>query len=264
MGIKKCYNWQPINFTESLANNVNRFSIFNSHISQLSFAEAIDYLITTTDVGYCCLSNVHTVVEGRWNKRLQYATNSSLISFPDGMPLVKYINTFGGRTERVAGMDLFHYFCTVKNKKSHLLLGGTEENSSILKQKFTAHENRCDVLALPFCAVDEFEYKTIASEINRKKYDLIWVSLGAPKQEIFMNELYKHLNTGICLGVGGAFDTEAGIIKMAPEWMRKYSLEWLFRLSQDPKRLFKRYLVTNSTFILLYIWHLLTKKRHYG
>ena len=95
----------------------------------------------------------------------------------------------------------------------------------------------------------DFDYQYISNYINEKDFDLIWVSLGAPKQEIFMNILNEKINKGLVLGVGAAFDVVAGIKKRSPLWMQKTSLEWLYRLWQDPKRLFMRYITTNSLFI---------------
>ena len=94
--------------------------------------------------------------------------------------------------------------------------------------------------------------------INKADPDIIWVGLGAPKQEFWMAE-HKDLFRGVMVGVGAAFDFHAGTIKRAPKWMQLLSLEWLYRLSQSPKRLFKRYFVTNARFIMLI---LLGKNRH--
>lgn len=95
--------------------------------------------------------------------------------------------------------------------------------------------------------------------MNDSNADLYWIGLGAPKQEIWMYENYKKLNKGIMIGIGAGFNYMAGKIKHAPEWMKNASLEWLYRLIQEPGRLWKRYLITNTLFLLfvsLELFHL--------
>ena len=102
----------------------------------------------------------------------------------------------------------------------------------------------------PFRKLTETEDKEIVKNINNTNPDFIWIGLGAPKQEIWMNEHKDRLN-GLMLGVGAGFDYHAENISRAPKWMQTMSLEWLYRLLQDPKRLFKRYMNTNFKFIYL-------------
>ena len=102
----------------------------------------------------------------------------------------------------------------------------------------------------PFRELSEAEDKEMVDQINASGADIIWVGLGAPKQEKWMYAHKDHVN-GVMIGVGAGFDYHAGNIKRAPGWMQKLSLEWLYRLLQDPKRLFKRYLVTNTRYLWL-------------
>lgn len=107
----------------------------------------------------------------------------------------------------------------------------------------------------PFRSLSAEEDAAEVEKINASGADIIWVGLGAPKQE---NWMYDHRDKvrGVMIGVGAGFDYHAGNIKRAPMWMQKLSLEWLYRLMQDPKRLFKRYLVTNTR----YLWLTRTKR----
>ena len=102
----------------------------------------------------------------------------------------------------------------------------------------------------PYRTLTEEEDNEIIKNINNTEADIVWVGLGAPKQEIWMNN-HKNKIKGLMIGVGAGFDYHAGNIKRAPKWMQKCSLEWLYRLLQDPKRLFKRYFRTNTKFIKL-------------
>ena len=100
----------------------------------------------------------------------------------------------------------------------------------------------------PFRALSAEEDGAIVEKINEAAPDFVWVGLGAPKQEIWMHDHQGRVQ-GLMVGVGAAFDYTAGNISRAPQWMQKHNLEWLYRLMQDPKRLFKRYFVTNTTYI---------------
>ena len=103
--------------------------------------------------------------------------------------------------------------------------------------------------------MSEKEEQELANRINATEADFVWVALGAPRQELFCNRNKGKIN-GIMVGVGGAFSVLAGTIPEAPQWMQNISLEWLYRLIQEPKRLFKRYAVTNTKFI----YYLITAK----
>ena len=101
----------------------------------------------------------------------------------------------------------------------------------------------------PFRPLTVAEDEQIIKEINEADPDFIWVGLGAPKQEIWM-AAHENRVKGLMIGVGAAFDYESGNIKRAPKWMQKYNLEWLYRLVQDPKRLFTRYIKTNTKYLI--------------
>ena len=112
------------------------------------------------------------------------------------------------------------------------------------------HLQIAGMVSPPFRELSEAEDKEMVDQINASGADIIWVGLGAPKQEKWMYAHKDHVN-GVMIGVGAGFDYHAGNIKRAPGWMQKLSLEWLYRLLQDPKRLFKRYLVTNTRYLWL-------------
>ena len=123
----------------------------------------------------------------------------------------------------------------------------------MLRQKMIVQYPHLEIAGMvspPFHALSEAEDAAEIEKINASGADIVWVGLGAPKQE---NWMYEHMDkvNGVMIGVGAGFDYHAGNIKRAPMWMQKLSLEWLYRLLQDPKRLFKRYLVTNTRYLWL-------------
>ena len=124
-----------------------------------------------------------------------------------------------------------------------------------LKERYP-HLQIAGMVSPPFRSLSAEEDAAEVEKINASGADIIWVGLGAPKQE---NWMYDHRDKvrGVMIGVGAGFDYHAGNIKRAPMWMQKLSLEWLYRLMQDPKRLFKRYLVTNTR----YLWLTRTKRQ---
>ncbi len=113
----------------------------------------------------------------------------------------------------------------------------------------------------PFRSLNQEELSTVYEKINETKPDIVWIGLGAPKQENFMYDNQQQLSA-VMIGVGAGFDYHAGTIKRAPKWMQKCSLEWLYRLMQDPKRLFKRYFVTNLKFIYYILMENFRGKKH--
>ena len=139
------------------------------------------------------------------------------------------------------------------NGLKHYFYGSSEETLSLLKEKLTEkypHLQIAGMVSPPFRELSEEEDKEMVGKINASGADIIWVGLGAPKQEKWMYAHKDRVN-GVMIGVGAGFDYHAGNIKRAPGWMQKLSLEWLYRLMQDPKRLFKRYLVTNTRYLWL-------------
>jgi N-acetylglucosaminyldiphosphoundecaprenol N-acetyl-beta-D-mannosaminyltransferase len=105
--------------------------------------------------------------------------------------------------------------------------------------------------APPFASIDEWPVADLRQDLERTKPDILWVGLGAPKQELWMQAMSDVLDVPVMVGVGAAFDYLAGTVSAAPDYLRHVGLEWLFRLAVEPKRLWRRYLVGNSTFVYL-------------
>ena len=182
--------------------------------------------------------------------------NEAFLAVPDGKPLVLVCKKRGfADAGRIAGPDLMPKILKLSQEKgySHYFYGSTEKTLTLLKEKLLKSYPDLKIAGMyspPFRQLTEEEDRQIIRQINESRPDFIWVGLGAPKQEIWMNAHKEKVN-GLMLGVGAAFDFHAGTVKRAPGWMQEWCLEWLFRLCQDPKRLIKRYLKTNTKFLWL-------------
>ena len=157
--------------------------------------------------------------------------------------------------KRVAGPDLMHeiFKLSEENRYKHYFYGSSEETLKQLNIKLKEKYPKINIVGMfspPFKEEVSLENEEKLNEINKLNPDFIWVGLGAPKQEIWM-KLHENKVNGLMIGVGAGFDYFADKIKRAPKWMQKSSLEWLYRLMQEPRRLFKRYFITNLKFIYL-------------
>ncbi len=203
---------------------------------------------------YICVSNVHTTVTAYEDAGYRAVQNGAAIALPDGKPLSVYSRKHGyADAQRVTGPDLMGELFARDNGLRHYFYGGTPETIEILQKKLPEEYPALQIAGMvspPFRPLTKEEDERAIREMNDSGADIIWVGLGAPKQEIYMAE-HQGMTHGVMIGVGAGFDYYAGTIRRAPMWMQKMSLEWLYRLMQDPKRLFKRYFVTNFKFLWL-------------
>jgi N-acetylglucosaminyldiphosphoundecaprenol N-acetyl-beta-D-mannosaminyltransferase len=207
---------------------------------------------------YICVSNVHTIVMSYDDENYRHVQNSAYMVLPDGKPLslVSRLNGFA-KASRVTGPDLMENIFRISevNHFKHFFYGSTDETLKALQNELKAIYPYLKIAGMyspPFRELTSEEDIQITEKINKSQPDFVWVGLGAPKQELWMYNHKDKIN-GLMVGVGAGFDFFAGNIRRAPAWMQKYSLEWLYRLIQDPKRLWKRYLVYNTRFIALVV-----------
>jgi len=209
---------------------------------------------------YICFSNVHTTVTAYKDPAYLAVQNGSAFTFPDGSPIAKVqIRQGYSNAKRVAGPDfmdaMFHF--TQNTGIRHYFYGSTQETLDLLTKNLEQQYPGLQIAGTyspPFRDLTEEEDQEILEMMRSAKADIYWIGLGAPKQEIWMAN-HKDQLPGVMVGVGAGFNFYAGNIKRAPKWMQKAGLEWLYRLTQDPKRLFKRYLLTNLEFGWLMITH---------
>ena len=211
---------------------------------------------------YICASNVHTTVMAHEDRQYMKVQSESILSIPDGKPL-SIVGRMNGYPEmdKVTGTHFMQNIFTdgrFKGRK-HYFYGTSETtlNQMIPKVRKDYPELYiCGYEPSVFRKLTEAEIEELAQRINKSGADFVWIAIGAPRQELLMNRLKGKVNC-LMVGVGGAFNILAGIVKDAPMWLQNVGLEWLYRLCKEPKRLFKRYFITNSKFI----FYLMTAKR---
>ena len=219
---------------------------------------------------FICLSNVHTTVMAEKDAEYRKIQNSAFLALPDGSPLALVQRLRGYRSaEQVAGPDLMPalWKATEHTAYSHYFYGSTPETIEALQKNLGSRYPELKIAGMeapPFRPLTEEEDRQAVERINASGADFVWVGLGAPKQEKWMYEHWGRIH-GVMFGVGAGFDFHAGTVKRAPDWMRRHYLEWLYRLVQDPKRLWKRYVQTNGKFLLLsvkdaFVWKKYTDK----
>ncbi len=209
---------------------------------------------------YVCVTGVHGIMESQYRSAIKDIHNKAGMVTPDGMPLVWLSRIRGFKNVgRVYGPDLMLAVCKYSLGKGfrHFFYGGTPEIVNKLVNNLRCFFPGIIVAGSycpPFRSLTEEEECEVISVINNARSDIVWIGLSTPKQEIWMSRYSEKLNPTVLIGVGAAFDFHAGLKKQAPAWMQRSGLEWFFRLSSEPKRLWKRYLVNNVFFICLLIW----------
>lgn len=204
---------------------------------------------------YICVANVHTTVTAHGDADYRDIQNGAVMALPDGGPLSQYSREKGYQSaQRVTGPDLMKEILAMSAEKGwrNYFYGSSPETLEMLRKKIEERYPGAQIAGMmspPFRDLTPQEDAEIVKQINATNPDFVWVGLGAPKQERWMAAHDGRVHA-LMVGVGAAFDYEAGNIKRAPQWMQKLNLEWLYRLLQDPKRLFKRYFETNTKFLL--------------
>lgn len=236
-------------------------SILSLHISDLSYSESAERILDLArnrKSSYICFANVHMSIEAYENPNFARMVNAAKLVCADGMTLVKAVK-FKHRKEieRVAGMDMMPTLINKCEEQgiSLFFLGSTDEILGLIRKRVEKENPNLKVAGYfspPFKKLTEKEKAAHRELINNSGAQMVFVALGCPKQEKWMAENSPELNA-VLLGVGAAFPIYARAQKRAPEWLRNMSLEWVFRLMQDPQRLFKRYFYTNSKFVFLFL-----------
>lgn len=200
---------------------------------------------------YFCAANVYTVVTAYENENYMRTYEHAALIMPDGGPLATEARRRGyPDMKRTAGPD-YMTAMLARGAYRHFFYGSTEDNLTNMKEVITKRYPEAKIagaISPPFRKLTAEEDSAFTEQINAARPDFIWVGLGAPKQELWMCH-HKNRVNGLMVGVGASFDYLAGRIKRAPEWMQQHDLEWVYRLRQEPKRLFWRYFSTNTKFL---------------
>jgi N-acetylglucosaminyldiphosphoundecaprenol N-acetyl-beta-D-mannosaminyltransferase len=238
--------------------DIPRANVLGVGVSAINMEDAVSIFrqaIENGSRGYVCVTGVHGVMEARKDPTLRRILNSSLLSTPDGVPMV-WIGRLQGlsRMRRVFGPELMQRICeiSVAEGRSHFLYGGkpgaAEQLRDVLANRFPGLQI-VGTYTPPFRLLNANEEQELVEMVGRLKPDFFWVGLSTPKQEQFMARYSQLLETRLMIGVGAAFDYLTGSIRDAPSWVKSAGLQWLHRLIQEPRRLWKRYLINNPQFL---------------
>lgn len=228
--------------------------------------KALDAVVSLRKGSYVCISNVHMCMETFYDESFLNVVNSADLIFADGRPILWAQQLFGAKdVQQVRGQNLMMQICDYasKNNKNIGLYGGDNDDELALvinKLKKTFPDlNVSYAYSPPFRVLNKSENEVICKNIKDSNVDFLFVGIGCPKQEIWMHNFSKEIET-ISLGVGAAFNFISGSKKHAPKWMQQMGLEWFFRLCCEPKRLWKRYLKHNPRFVYYFLKQLISKK----
>lgn len=229
-------------------------------MSALSMNEAIaaiDEWIHQGQRQYICTIDVHALVESHFASDVRDIYRSAGIAAPDGMPLVWLLHQSGYHAaDRICGPDLMPMVFRESQSRGyrHFLYGSTEDTLSLLRQQLNRNFPGAKIVGYhspPFRPLTCDEEREIDELLNAANPDIVWVGLGAPKQDRWMAAHRNTLKAPILIGVGGAFEMMAGKVKRAPRVLRRTGCEWMFRMIQEPRRLSRRYLKSNFQFVLM-------------
>jgi N-acetylglucosaminyldiphosphoundecaprenol N-acetyl-beta-D-mannosaminyltransferase len=246
---------------------MERKSILGSVITLGSYSSFLDRIIDLAGhkvPSYVCFANVHMVVEASKDAQFKQVINQATIVAPDGKPLSVFLKWFHGiRQDRVCGMDILPDLLrrAEASGRSVYFYGGEQYCLDAIRERATKEFPNLKIAGMyspPFRQLTAEEKAKDVDRIRKSGADLVFVSLGCPKQEKWMAENVKKLNACF-LGLGQAFTVYAGLEKRLPRWMRALCLEWVYRLVQEPRRLWKRYLYTNAEFLRMSMRYALTR-----
>jgi N-acetylglucosaminyldiphosphoundecaprenol N-acetyl-beta-D-mannosaminyltransferase len=219
----------------------------------------IDECIRIGGREYVCTIDVHALVESRFDPDVQEIYRSAAIAAPDGMPIVWLLHHNGHRgAHRICGPDLMPAVFRHSEACSyrHFLYGSSDATLLMLRANLKREFPGAIIVghySPPFRPLTRDEERDVDQILNAAAPDIVWVGLGAPKQDRWMAAHRHTLNAPMLIGVGAAFDMMAGKVKRAPRLIQRSGCEWMFRLAQEPRRLSKRYLRSNFWFAMMLV-----------
>jgi N-acetylglucosaminyldiphosphoundecaprenol N-acetyl-beta-D-mannosaminyltransferase len=238
------------------------------------YAETIDVmdgLVSSDERGYLCAAPVHALIVAQDDPETLAALRGSTLVLPDGMPLVWAANLLGeSLRDRVYGPELMLRYSDRCAEVGHRVwLYGGRDQASLVQLALSLRRRHPGIKIVggyspPFRALTREEEDDLVSQVNKAKPEVLWVGIGVSKQEKWMARMSERLEVPVMCGVGAAFDFHAGRVPMAPRWMQKHGLEWLYRAAQEPKRLLPRYLSTNPRFVASFARQYLAERSKHG
>jgi N-acetylglucosaminyldiphosphoundecaprenol N-acetyl-beta-D-mannosaminyltransferase len=245
-------------------------SVIGVPVDALHWEEALGRIALWSAAGesrYVCICNVHSIVTASCDSAFGRVVSQADMVAPDGAPVAWMLRRFGFMAQaRINGPDLMWRYCerACESGESVYLYGGKPETVARLQERLQTQFPGLRIAGAyspPFRPLTEAEDAAVVDQINRSGAGVVWVSLGCPKQELWMAEHRSRIQA-VMVGVGAAFDYHAGTLRRAPVWMQHSGLEWLYRLVSEPRRLWRRYLVTNTLFVVRAVKQLALERAH--
>jgi N-acetylglucosaminyldiphosphoundecaprenol N-acetyl-beta-D-mannosaminyltransferase len=233
-----------------------RTNVLGVGVSPINMGIALDRIkrwVANRERQYVSVCTVHTVMECQRNDSLRRIVNAAGMTTPDGMPLVWLSRLAGhGFVSRVYGPDLMLAAMADPSGYRHFFYGGRAGVADRLAQTMRRRFPQAQIvgtLTPPQGTAEELCTPETAAAINETRAEIVWAGVSSPKQEFWMSCMRPLLDAPVLIGVGAAFDFHTGAARQAPPWMQRSGLEWLFRLAQEPRRLWRRYLIDNPWFL---------------
>jgi N-acetylglucosaminyldiphosphoundecaprenol N-acetyl-beta-D-mannosaminyltransferase len=247
------------------------FTVLGVRVDAVQIPDVIsqmeDWIHQRNACRYIAVTDMHSLMQARHSQSFKKILQDADLVVPDGFPLVWLGRRRGfALRRRVYGPELMERFCqeTAARGHRHFLCGGAPGVAEDLAARLAARFPGLQIAGAycpPFRPLIREEDEKVVSLINAARADIVWVGLGAPKQERWMAEHCSRLSASVLVGVGAAFDFHTGRVAQAPRWMREHGLEWLFRLSREPGRLWRRYLIYGTEFVALVLLESLGLKK---
>jgi N-acetylglucosaminyldiphosphoundecaprenol N-acetyl-beta-D-mannosaminyltransferase len=216
----------------------------------------MDGVVADRGKAYVTAAAVHLVMVAQEDPETRAAVRDATLIVPDGQPLVWALRALGHRASRIYGPDLMARYCerSARTGVRMYLYGGRTQGALVelalrLRRRFPGLRI-VGGYSPPFRPLTADEEAWVVDDINRSGADVVWVGIGQPKQEVWMRAFRDRLDAPLLVGVGAAFDFHAGLVPQAPPWMQSAGLEWSFRLLQEPRRLWRRYVRYNPRFVV--------------
>ncbi|WP_079536747.1 WecB/TagA/CpsF family glycosyltransferase [Bradyrhizobium lablabi] len=248
--------------------HTDRGEVLGVNVCAIAMDDAIATLERWISEGcreYVCVTDVHAVMECRRDPLLRKIYNEAGMVTPDGVPVVYFLRLIGKkRTQRVYGPDLMREMTAVSGRRGYrqFYYGGDVGVAEKLKEALVGFVPGLQVAGTfcpPFRKMTPAEDRAAVDAINAARPHIVWVGLGAPKQERWMAEHLGRIDAPVMIGVGAAFDFLSGTKRQAPQWMQRHALEWLFRLCSEPRRLWRRYAYIVPGFAFLAVGELMRR-----
>jgi N-acetylglucosaminyldiphosphoundecaprenol N-acetyl-beta-D-mannosaminyltransferase len=228
----------------------------------------MDEMVQSGTRGWLTAAAVNLVMSAHDDPATMRAVRTATLAVPDGQPLVWGLRLLGhGRATRVYGPDLMAYHCAhaaTSGTPIYLYGGRSKRALDLLCDRLRVRFPGLRIVggwSPPFRPLTPAEQERVITEIDGSGAKVVWVGTGQPKQELWMSEMRSRLQAPLLVGVGAAFDFHAGIVSQAPKWMQRSGLEWLHRLSREPRRLWRRYASQNPRFVVGFLRQWMRERR---